>query len=162
MTIGTCTNKYNDRITPETIFICKNVSKWRFLRFDIPFKGKHWTLKPWKNIENADFWWLFRLQGAVKNFWDVVWHQTKYLKCSRSVGLSNDTICVSIRCPTPFLIEKKFCPPPPILHGLELASLPEYIVFPNWDGEKSLNIVPSPNGKRVWFLLLTSHLKDYA
>ena len=114
MTMGTCGNKQHDRTTPDTVFIYKNVSRWRFFRFDTPFKGKYWTLKTWKSMENVDFWWLFRLQGAVKNFWDVVWHQTEYLKCSRGVGLSNDTICVSIRCPTPFLIEKILTPPPDI------------------------------------------------
>ena len=128
MTIGTSRNKQHDRTIPATVFIGTNVSKWLFFRFDTPFKGKYWSLNPWKNIENADFWWLFRLQGAVKNFWDVVWHQTGYLKCSRSVGLSNDTICVSIRWPKQFLIEKILTPPPKLL-GLELASLFVVIIF---------------------------------
>ena len=73
--------------------------------------------------ENAHFWGVFKLRGAVKNFWDVESHQTKYLKSSPCTGLSIGITCMTTRHVKQFLIEKIFPPPPTKMLCLELGSL---------------------------------------
>ena len=83
MIIDTCRNKQHDRTTPGTVFIYKNVSRWRFFRFDNPFKGKRDSAAMSPNLQKVwDFEVIPQLWGALENFLLVKTSKHGYLKCS--------------------------------------------------------------------------------
>ena len=87
--------------------------------FDLMLMRKEiWRLK---NLKKVDFWWLFELHGALKNFLWLVWHQNKYSTCSLCIEEHKNIKYVACSWRTQFLITKKVTSPLlPTL--LELAS----------------------------------------
>ena len=83
MIIDTCRNKQHGRTTPDTVFIYKHVSRWRFFRFDNPFKGKRDSAAMSPNLQKVwDFEVIPQLWGALENFLLVKTSKHGYLKCS--------------------------------------------------------------------------------